>query len=503
VRRGLDVWIALGLLAAGWAIRLALATRLEFPPLDDPAFYVQTARHLAAGRGLVSDVLWSYQFPFPGVSHASHEYWMPMATFLMTPWIKAFGDSLLVAQLPGTLCGALLVPLTYLLGRLVKPDDRRIALGAALMPLAGALPVYQAASTDSAAPFAVLGAGALLIGGLAIERRSGWLGLLAGLLSGLAYLARSDGMLIPLLISAFIVLNLRLSRRSVALLVLLGIGCAVPMGFWWLRNLHVFGVLQPVPPLMVAALQDYAQMFNWNDPPTLASLFSRGIQFVAGLRFQALWHNLGVWLLIAFPYGIFGWLGLLRKQNVMLTLGLAYAIVLMLSSALVFSVPTLAGLFYHSAGAMIPWLAVGAALALSQIARRRRAAAFGLCAATGILIIAQAALAWPRAIDDSAANAVTFADAAAWLTENAEPGEPVIATQAHSLNYASGQPAMSLPAGQDVASVRTLAASYDARYILLTERFGRYPDALDEHLGDGIELVLQTPRLLVYEIVRP
>src|SRR5512137_2816900 len=109
LRRKQDVWIALALFAAGWGIRLALASRLEFPPLDDPAFYVQTARNLAAGRGLVSDVLWSYQFAFPAVTHPSHEYWMPSATLLMAPWIKAFGDSLLIAQLPGTLCGALLV----------------------------------------------------------------------------------------------------------------------------------------------------------------------------------------------------------------------------------------------------------------------------------------------------------------------------------------------------------------------------------------------------------
>ncbi len=222
MRRKQDVWIALGLLVAGWGIRLALAARLEFPPLDDPAFYVQTARSLAAGRGLVSDVLWSYQFPFSSVTHASHEYWMPMATLLMAPWIKAFGDSLLIAQLPGTLCGALLVPLTYLLGRLARPDDRRIAIGAALMMLGGALPVYQAASTDSAAPFALLGASALLTGGLAIERRSAWLSLLAGVLGGLAYLARSDGMLIPLLIGAFDPAEPPVSRRAVALLALLG-----------------------------------------------------------------------------------------------------------------------------------------------------------------------------------------------------------------------------------------------------------------------------------------
>lgn len=503
MRRKQDVWIALGLLVAGWGIRLALAARLEFPPLDDPAFYVQTARSLAAGRGLVSDVLWSYQFPFSSVTHASHEYWMPMATLLMAPWIKAVGDSLLIAQLPGTLCGALLVPLTYLLGRLARPDDRRIAVGAALMMLAGALPVYQAASTDSAAPFALLGASALLTGGLAIERRSAWLSLLAGLLGGLAYLARSDGMLIPLLIGAFILLNLRFSRRAVALLALLGAGSAVPMGLWWLRNLDAFGVVQPVSAISVAALQDYAQMFNWNDPPTLAALFARGFRFVGELRLQALGHNLGVWVLIGFPYGLFGWLGLLRTRRVVLGLGLGYGVVLMLSSALVFSVPTLAGLFYHSAGAVLPWLAVGAALVISSLAKRRRSLAFGLGVATAALVIAQCAVAWPRAVEDSLRNGRTFQSAADWIAVHAAPGEPVIATQAHSLNYASGQPAMSLPAGQDVASVKELAGCFGARYVVLTERVGRFPAELDAHLGDGIRLAYQTPQLLIYEILAP
>ncbi len=503
MNRKRDVWIAFSLLLAGGGIRLALAARLEFPPLDDPAFYVQTARNLAAGRGLVSDVLWSYQFPLVGVTHPSHEYWMPMATFLMAPWIKAFGGALLVAQLPGILCGALLAPLTYLLGRLVEPDDRRIALGAALLTLAGAVPVYQSASTDSAAPFALLGASALLTGGLAIERRSGRLSFFAGLLGGLAYLARSDGMLTPLLTGLFVLLHLRFSRRSFAMLALLGVGCALPMGSWWLRNLHAFGVIQPVSALTAAALQDYTQMFNWNDPPTLASLFARGSGFVAGLRLHALWHNAGVWALIAFPYGIFGWLGLLRTRRVVLTLGLAYAVALMLTSALAFSVPTLAGLFYHSAGVMLPWLAVGASLVLAGLATRRRSVAFGLWTAMAILIVAQCALAWPSAIADSADNALKFDEAAAWLANHAEPGEPVIASQAHSLNYVSGQPAMSLPAGQDVASVRALAERYGARYVLVTERVGNFPDALDEALGDGVELAYQTPKLRVYEVTGP
>ena len=503
LRRRSDVWIALGLLAVGWGIRLALAARLAFPPLDDPAFYLQTARHLAAGRGLVSDVLWSYQFSFPGVSHPSHEYWMPVATFLMAPWIKAFGDSLLVAQIPGTLCSALLAPLTYTLGRVLQPGDRRIALGAALLLLAGALPVYQAASTDSAAPFAVLSAGALLAGGLAVERRSAWLSLVAGLLGGMAYLTRSDGMLIPALTVVFLVASLRLTRRTVVMLTVLVVGSAVPMGAWWLRNLHVFGALQPVPPSTAAALQDYMQMFNWNDPPTFNALFGRGVAFVIGLRLEALWHNLGVWALISFPFGVFGWLGLTGTHRPVAQIGLAYAFLLALVSAVVFSVPTLAGLFYHSAGAMLPWLAVGAALVVSRVASRRTSIAFGLYATTAALIVIQSALAWPRVIEDSRREADTFRQAAAWLAANTDPSEPVIATQAHSLNLASGRPAMTLPAGQEIASVRSLAEHYGARYVVVTERVGRYPAELDAHVGAGVELVHDAPDLLVYEITAP
>jgi hypothetical protein len=178
-------------------------------------------------------------------------------------------------------------------------------------------------------------------------------------------------------------------------------------------------------------------------------------------------------------------------------------VLLMLTSALAFSVPTLAGLFYHSAGAFLPWLAVGAAIVIVRIGRWRRSVAMGLGVAAAALIVAQSGLAWPRAVEDSTRNARTFEEAAAWLSTNVAPDEPVIATQAHTLNYASGQPAMSLPVGQDVAHLRDLAEHYGARYVLITESVGRYPAALDEQVGTGIDVVHRAPGLLVYRIESP
>ncbi|MBM3121940.1 MAG: hypothetical protein FJZ97_07100, partial [Chloroflexi bacterium] len=380
--RRADVWIALGLLACAWAVRLLFASQLAFPPLDDPAFYVQTARNLAAGRGLVSDVLWSYQFPFAQVAHPSHEYWMPLATLLMAPWIRALGDGQLVAHLSGTLCGALLVPLTYSLGRMVEPTDRRKALLAAGLVLLGAMPIYQSASTDSAAPFALAAAGALMVGARAAETGSQRWTVSAGLLAGAAYLSRSDGLLLPLLLAGVLAAR----RRGWLLPGLLLAGFALPVVPWWLRNLAVFGVTQPVSPLVGAALQAYPQLFNWNDPPTLAALLQRGIGFSAALRTRALIHNLGVWALIAFPYGIFGWLGCLDRRRTILWLGLAYGLLLVLTTAFVFSIPTLAGLFYHSAGALLPWLAVGAAQVVAALAARRASLGLALAALTAALV---------------------------------------------------------------------------------------------------------------------
>jgi hypothetical protein len=319
------------------------------------------------------------------------------------------------------------------------------------------------------------------------------LSLLAGLLGGLAYLTRSDGMLIPALTGALVVGSLGLTRRGVLMLVALAAGCAVPMGAWWIRNWLTFGVLQPVSPMIAGALQNYEQMFNWNDPPTLRALLARGAGFVAGLRAQALAHNFGVWALISFPFGTYGWLGFAEMaRRPVMQIGFAYGVLLALVSAVVFSVPTLAGLFYHSAGATLPWLALGAAMVIARVARRRRTAG---------LIIVQSAIAWPRAIEDSRRNSATFGDVASWLATHARADEPVLATQAHSVNLASGQPAMTLPAGQALDVVRDLARRYGARFVVVTERVGRYPAEFDAHLGAGVELVHSGSDMLVYELI--
>lgn len=497
-----DLLTASALFCAALIVRLIFAARLPFPPLDDPAFYVQTARNLAAGRGLVVDVIWSYQIPFAQITHPSHEYWMPLSTLIMAPFLATFGDALFAAQTSGAIGGALLVPITYWLAKFVWPQDRRAAIAAAALLIPAALPIYQSASTDSAAPFAVCASLALIAGGLSIERRStGW-AFAAGVLGGLAYLARSDGLLVPSCIAAYIVFRFGFRRAAVAPLLGLLAGAAITIGPWWLRNLAAFGQTQAVSPLAAATLQSYGQLFNWNEPPTLSGLLERSLGFVIDLRSKAVLHNLRVLLTISFPYGVYGLPGLFLVKRPMIRLGLIYLVALLLTSALIFSVPTLSGLFYHSAAATLPWLAVGGVGLLHSVGMRRarRPVAIGLYAATVVLIAIQSAVALPAAIADGVANQAKFSQAAEWLRNNASAGEAVIATQAHTLNYASGYPALTLPNRQGIDVLRRLAQRYGARFVVVTERVGLYPDALDAAEAIGVRKRLDANGVVIYEL---
>ena len=184
--RSQDMLIGLLLFAGALLLRLWVAAQIVFPPLDDPAFYVQTARNVAAGRGLVSDVIYNYWVPYSSVTHPSHEYWMPVTTLVMAVFIKLWGESLLVAQLPGIFASALLPVFTYLLGRRVWPQQPLLSVLAVFLIVPGAIPVYQAVAADSMALYTLLGASALALGAVAIEQRcSKWVGV-AGLLCGLS-----------------------------------------------------------------------------------------------------------------------------------------------------------------------------------------------------------------------------------------------------------------------------------------------------------------------------
>ena len=105
-----------------------------------------------------------------------------------------------------------------------------------------------------------------------------------------------------------------------------------------------------------------------------------------------------------------------------------------------------------------------------------------------------------QAIADGVANQAKFSQAAEWLRNNASAGEAVIATQAHTLNYASGYPALTLPNRQGIDVLRRLAQRYSARFVVVTERVGLYPDALDAAEAIRVRKRLDANGVVIYEL---
>ncbi len=502
--RSKAIWISLALFVVAFALRLWLALQLPFPPLDDPAFYVQTARNVAAGRGLVSDVIYNYWLPYNAISHPSHEYWMPLTTLAMAGFIKVWGDSLFVAQLPGLLSSALLPVFTYLLGRRIWPRQPWLSILAALLIVPGAIPLYQAAAADSMALYTLLGASALAVGAVAIEQhRVKWAGV-AGLLCGLSYLTRSHGSLLPIALGLVGIVALWRERRLLVKLLAIGAaGYFVVVIPWWLRNLLVFGSAQPIPLVALASAVNGGEWYNYGALPSPATLLSQGWGTIIGLRWSAMIHNLGVALLFTFPYGVIGLPVMLLKRGILFRVCAVYFLLLWLGISWLIPTSSQTGSFYHSVGVILPWVALGFMLALWRLVQQRRLRLMStvLYALVLSLVIGQSFIASAAIIADTRVNLNRFEAIAGWLRANVPPDQPILTTQAHTLNYASGYPTLSVPVAQDVSVLRQVADRYGVRYAIITERNGQYPQALERPEARA-RLIVELSDAQIYELLR-
>ena len=499
-----DLLICVALFTLALVLRVALAAQLSFPQLDDPAGYIQLARNIAGGRGLISDVLWNYWVSFPAVTHPSNEFWMPLASLLMAGSLRLLGDTLFAVQLPGIIAGSLLAPVVYGLGCTLWPAQRRWSALAALLVAVNAALIVEAVSADSSALYTLLAALALFVGARAIDRQQISWAAATGLLCGLSYLTRSHALLLPAAIG--LVALIRLRRRPkilIAFLAALVCGFLVMIIPWWLRNQAVFGATQPIPLTAIMASRGYEDWFNYTNQPTLATLGQMDLSTILSYRVDALLKALGVIVVMTFPAGLIGLpVALLRRETLfrvftIYAVGLYFGVCLLLPSAAV------TGSFYHSAGVFVVWAALGCMIAVKYLAERPRARLFAVAGYALILGLTagQTVLVWSSTVATSRVEGQQFAVITRWVQDNVPPGEPIITTQANTLNYTSGYPTLALPPLQDVTVLRQLADRYGARYVVVTEEIGLYPGALDDPAARAA-LVVTLPGTFIYELQR-
>lgn len=240
-------WQLMLMCAVALGIRLGLVATSATPGIDDSLHYYNLGQRLAEGHGFTIDYVWQYLRLYDDLTHPI-DYWMPLSGVLAGGSMALLGVSVLAGALPFAVLGGLVPALVYALARLYRFDLRTSLIAAALSI---ALPefVWQSTRLLTTTPqmFLVCGALAALVWGL--QRGTIWAFVGGGACLGLAYLNRTDGLLVVPAIAVTLLgyggLRWRghvdyPARRWGYLVLSAGVALAV-VAPWMLRNLAVLG----------------------------------------------------------------------------------------------------------------------------------------------------------------------------------------------------------------------------------------------------------------------
>jgi 4-amino-4-deoxy-L-arabinose transferase-like glycosyltransferase len=278
----------LALVAALYA-RLLFARLARHPGHADEAFYYAVAENLADGRGFVIDYVWQFLTLPPALTHASNDYWLPLASVAMAGAFALFGKSVSVALLPGIVAGLCLAPLLYAWSRRSSPSVLA-ALSAAGLVLWE--PNLFAASivTSTVIYFALLATASLYCASRGLEDPRFFLPAAAA--AGLAHLTRHDGVLLLVAIGAALWLSPlpRAARSRYALLGLLAYGLVLSP--WLLLNYRTLGAPFPPGAFRILFVSDYEDRYAYARELSLRTYLASGLAPILWARAEAAGWNL-------------------------------------------------------------------------------------------------------------------------------------------------------------------------------------------------------------------
>jgi hypothetical protein len=497
---------------------VALAVRVVFlglfpdPAYPDSAYYVDVARALASGHGFNVDFVWIFaevggRLPAdPHLPIPSNAHWMPLATLVQVPFLAAFSNNQFVAGLPFAVIGALVAPLTWAIAREAGARPL-VAVAAGILAASPAASAVFFSQPDNFGLYQPLVAGALLFTARALKRHRPWEFALAGLLVGLATLARNDGVLVGATVGlAFAWDRWRAwrTKQTYDRLVAAGgrpfvgpIGATIPfwaavacfglffiaVAPWFARQLAVFGSL--LPSSQSGRVLFIREISEWNSittPSTLDYFLGQGIGPLIWSRIGGLAAGIEIYSILVcsvflVPFLVFGaWL---RRRSVDFGPFFVYAFILFAFSAIVSAVHVPGGTFIHSAVALAPHsyvLAVeGVVAAVAWMARRRPR--WNVESASRVFVGAAVALAvassafyglivvngW-SAVRDLRQSVARELDAA-----GAGPDDRLMSIDAASFKYWTGRGGVVTP-DDPIDTVRDVAQAYGIRWLILERR---------------------------------
>jgi hypothetical protein len=459
------------------------------PGYMDADYYYVGGMRLVDGFGFTEPYLWNFLDDPLGLPHASHGYWMPLASILAaasaallgsTSWCSARAVFLLIAGLIPPVTAALAWSFT---------SRRDLAITSGLLAV---FPVYYLSYLPVTDNFGLY----MLFGGLfflIINRKFSNLNpFLLGLLSGLMHLTRADGLL--WLLVAFLADLFVLSkppqhrfRYISSFLLLTLVGYLLVMTPWFLRNYTVFGT--PLAPggSSLLWLTSYDQVFSYPASQlSFSAWWQSGILAILKVRFWSLGLNLSNMLLVQGEVFLFPLIGIgiwqLRKDPRLKLACLAW-LMTFLSMTFVFPFVGARGGFFHSgASVQTVWWAL-APVGLDQvIAWGSRKRGWKMAEAGRVFqatLVVFAALLTTFIFYHKVIGSNSFEG---WGKENIAyrhistilvsrgmtDGTVVMVANPPGFYLASGNPSIAVPDG-DLNTLLSVAYRYGAKYVILEQ----------------------------------
>ena len=285
------------LFAVALAVRAITAALFLEPAYPDSYYYVNVAQQLASGGGFNVDFIWNFvevggSLPAVGVLPIpSNAHWMPLAAIVQVPFIWVLGPTALAAALPFWIAAAAVAPLTYFIGRDAGMPTWQAGAAGLLVAMPAAVSPFLG-QPDNFALFMLLGGLALWLCARGIQG-SRWSFALGGLIVGLAFLSRNDGVLLGVPFALAFLYDVL--RRPHANRIGWWAAFACVAGFvlvaapWLLRQLDVFGSLSPSSVGgRILFINEYRELYSVTTETTLESFLAQGVDSIIKSRLDGL-----------------------------------------------------------------------------------------------------------------------------------------------------------------------------------------------------------------------
>ncbi|HYN69585.1 MAG TPA: glycosyltransferase family 39 protein [Candidatus Eisenbacteria bacterium] len=493
--------IALALYALAFVVRAAAIALFPDPAYPDSYYYVNVARSIAAGHGLTVDFIWIFaevgsRIPDPAVLPIpSNAHWLPLASFIQAPFVALLGPTALASALPMALIGSLAAPLTWLIARDAgaRPIVARAAGVLAAVP--GAATVFMA-QPENFALLHPLVAGTLWATARGL-RGDGRSFALAGVLAGLAALARNDGILLGAAVGLVWLadrvrwLRSRRGRRSWSHVddrppipifagVLALAGFLLVVGPWWARQLLVFGSISPTSASGAALwLRQYQDWNSITVDHSLGNFLAQGPGPIIESRLAGLSSALGNFVVficgvVLLPFVVVG--AIARRHAPSFRPWFLYTLIAFGGATLLYPLHVPGGAFIHSAIGLQPHAAIlsveGILLVVGWLAGRRRhwdegtAANVFVWAIVAFVLATSVVFGLPVQRQWDAARQPRVALAAELERLHVPQDDRILSIDAAGMKYWTGHPGVVTP-DDPIDTIEAVARAYDTRWLVV------------------------------------